>query len=95
MKKLVHWTAIVLFVGAPLAGFLHAEAHWAWSIAVAFVIGAAAQLIVDLCAGTYDPWIAMLRRQQAYAWNAVSAIEEANIHRAADVRRRLNGGDGA
>lgn len=81
--KIIHWTAIVLFCGAPLAGLLHADAHPLWSFTMAFIIGGGAMLIVDLCAGAYDVYQRAWKVQADETW-----------YRATEVRRRLDGGDG-
>lgn len=82
--KIIHWTAIVLFCGAPLAGLLHHSAHPLWSFTMAFIIGGGAMLIVDLCAGAYDIYVRTWAQQTTMTW-----------YLATDVRRRLDGGDGA
>lgn len=94
MTKIIHWTAIVLFCGAPLAGLLHAEAHWAWTFVVYFAISFIAAWLVDKM---YPDPVRMLFSSgniTSGQW-AIYAGYEDESPLEAEIRRRLADGDGA
>lgn len=76
----LHWAAIVLLVGGPLAGFIAPTSGFVQFV-MAFIIGGAALAVADIHARLFDEIIEEFRgdRQRRDAWLAE------------DVRRVLNG----